>query len=47
MPRPSQSAQAARPTANAAVGYVRVSREEQVREGVSLDAQRARVTAYA
>ena len=31
----------------AAVGYARVSREEQVREGVSLDAQRARITAYA
>lgn len=30
-----------------AVGYVRVSREEQAREGVSLDAQRARVAAYA
>src|SRR5437762_9459450 len=30
-----------------AVGYVRVSREEQVREGVSLDAQRARIAAYA
>ncbi|MCX6026878.1 MAG: recombinase family protein, partial [Chloroflexi bacterium] len=30
-----------------ALGYVRVSREEQVREGVSLDAQRDRVAAYA
>jgi DNA invertase Pin-like site-specific DNA recombinase len=30
-----------------AVAYVRVSREEQAREGVSLDAQRARVAAYA
>src|SRR5213083_1388463 len=30
-----------------AVGYVRVSREEQVRDGVSLDAQRARIAAYA
>lgn len=30
-----------------AVGYVRVSREEQARDGVSLDAQRARVAAYA
>ena len=30
-----------------AVGYVRVSREEQAREGVSLDAQRDRVAAYA
>ena len=38
----------ASPAATAvAVGYVRVSREEQVREGVSLDAQRARITAYA
>lgn len=31
----------------AAVGYVRVSREEQAREGVSLDVQRARIQAYA
>ena len=31
----------------AAVGYARVSREEQAREGVSLDAQRARIAAYA
>ncbi len=30
-----------------ALGYVRVSREEQVRDGVSLDAQRARISAYA
>lgn len=30
-----------------AVGYVRVSREEQAREGVSLEAQRARIIAYA
>ncbi len=29
------------------VGYVRVSTEEQVREGVSLDAQEARLRAYA
>ncbi len=29
-----------------AVGYVRVSTEEQSREGVSLDAQRARIAAY-
>ena len=29
-----------------AAGYVRVSREEQSREGISLDAQRARVAAY-
>jgi len=29
------------------VGYVRVSREEQVREGVSLGAQRGRIAAYA
>jgi len=27
-------------------GYVRVSREEQSREGISLDAQRARIAAY-
>ena len=33
--------------ASAAVGYVRVSREEQVREGVSLAAQRGRIEAYA
>jgi DNA invertase Pin-like site-specific DNA recombinase len=33
--------------AGLAVGYVRVSREEQAREGVSLDAQRDRVAAYA
>jgi DNA invertase Pin-like site-specific DNA recombinase len=33
--------------ASAAVGYVRVSREEQVREGVSLAAQRGRIVAYA
>ena len=31
----------------AAVGYARVSREEQAREGVSLDAQRTRIQAYA
>jgi DNA invertase Pin-like site-specific DNA recombinase len=30
-----------------AVGYVRVSTDEQVTEGISLDAQLARVTAYA
>jgi DNA invertase Pin-like site-specific DNA recombinase len=30
----------------AAVGYVRVSTEEQAREGVSLDAQRGKVEAY-
>jgi len=29
-----------------ALGYVRVSTEDQAREGVSLDAQRARITAY-
>jgi DNA invertase Pin-like site-specific DNA recombinase len=33
--------------AKPAVGYVRVSRDEQVRDGVSLEAQRARITAYA
>ena len=31
----------------AAVGYARVSTDEQAREGVSLDAQRARIEAYA
>jgi DNA invertase Pin-like site-specific DNA recombinase len=30
-----------------AVGYIRVSREEQAREGVSLEVQRARIVAYA
>jgi site-specific DNA recombinase len=30
-----------------AIGYVRVSTDEQAREGVSLDAQRARIRAYA
>ena len=30
-----------------AVGYTRVSREEQAREGVSLEAQRDRIAAYA
>ena len=30
-----------------AVGYIRVSTEEQVRDGVSLDAQQARIRAYA
>ena len=30
-----------------AIGYVRVSSEEQSREGVSLDAQEARIKAYA
>jgi DNA invertase Pin-like site-specific DNA recombinase len=37
------------PTANGtrARGYVRVSTEEQVREGVSLDAQEAKIRAYA
>jgi DNA invertase Pin-like site-specific DNA recombinase len=34
-------------TARFAIGYCRVSREEQVRDGVSLDAQRARIRAYA
>jgi len=29
-----------------AVGYVRVSTEDQAREGVSLEAQRAKITAY-
>jgi hypothetical protein len=31
---------------NVAIGYVRVSTEEQATEGVSLDAQRAKVLAY-
>jgi site-specific DNA recombinase len=35
------------PRALCAVGYVRVSREEQARDGVSLDAQRARIAGYA
>lgn len=30
----------------AAIGYVRVSTEEQATEGVSLDAQRGKVLAY-
>lgn len=38
---------AASPAPSRAVGYVRVSTEEQVREGVSLDAQAARLQAYA
>src|ERR1700733_5092631 len=29
-----------------AVGYIRVSTEEQAREGVSLDAQREKIAAY-
>ena len=31
---------------NVAIGYVRVSTEEQASEGVSLEAQRAKVVAY-
>lgn len=34
-------------TPAAAVGYARVSTDEQAREGVSLDAQRERIRAYA
>ena len=34
-------------SSSAAVGYVRVSREEQVREGVSLEAQESRLRDYA
>ena len=34
-------------TAKAAVGYVRVSTERQASEGVSLEAQRARIEAWA
>jgi DNA invertase Pin-like site-specific DNA recombinase len=30
-----------------AIAYVRVSADEQVTEGISLDAQQAQVTAYA
>ena len=29
-----------------AIGYVRVSTEEQAREGISLEAQRAKITTY-
>lgn len=36
-----------RGTPRVALGYVRVSREEQARDGVSLDVQRARIHAYA
>jgi DNA invertase Pin-like site-specific DNA recombinase len=35
------------PQTRLAIGYCRVSREEQARDGVSLDAQRARIRAYA
>lgn len=34
-------------SAQSALGYIRVSREEQARDGVSLDVQRARIAAYA
>jgi len=37
---------AATTTANKAVGYIRVSTADQAAEGVSLDAQRARIEAY-
>lgn len=36
----------AQPQDNVAYGYVRVSTEEQVTHGVSLDAQRARIAAF-
>jgi len=42
-PRPTSPDQSER----SAIAYTRVSREEQVRNGVSLEAQRARVVAYA
>lgn len=35
------------PKRQTALGYVRVSTEEQVREGISLDAQEAKIKAYA
>jgi hypothetical protein len=35
-----------RDSAGAAIGYVRVSTEEQATEGVSLEAQRAKLVAY-
>ena len=35
------------PPTQSAVGYLRVSREEQARDGVSVEVQRARITAYA
>lgn len=44
---PSRRRAATTNGATTALGYVRVSSEEQVREGVSLDAQRARIAAYA
>ena len=37
----------ANPPRSEAVGYIRVSTEEQAREGVSLDAQKARIEAWA
>ncbi len=37
----------ATPPRSEAVGYIRVSTEEQAREGVSLDAQKARIEAWA
>ncbi len=41
------TAAAAHVRAKSAVGYVRVSREEQAKEGVSLELQRTRISAYA
>jgi site-specific DNA recombinase len=47
MPRVTQSQPQHRESAMRLVGYVRVSTEEQATEGVSLDAQRERLAAYA
>ncbi len=47
MPRVTQSQPQHRESAMRLVGYVRVSTEEQATEGVSLDAQRERLEAYA
>ena len=43
--KPSSSDQS--PIKKQAIGYVRVSTDEQTREGVSLDAQESRIRAYA
>ena len=47
MPRVTRSQPQHRESAMRLVGYVRVSTEEQATEGVSLDAQRERLAAYA
>ena len=47
MPRVTRSQPQHRESAMRLVGYVRVSTEEQATEGVSLDAQRERLKAYA